>query len=75
MKTFLLFILILFAFSSKTFSQDIEWVSFGDLSTKLRKEKRPILIFIYTDWCKFCKMQEKNTFKNPEIVSMLSQQY
>lgn len=40
-----------------------------------KKEKRPIVIFFHTDWCRYCKMMEKTTFRNREIEEMLNQNF
>jgi thioredoxin-related protein len=43
---------------------------------KLSKENpKPLVIFIHTTWCKYCKMMENLTFKNPEIINILNSNY
>lgn len=56
-------------------SQTLAWTPFTELNEKLRENPKPILVFIHTDWCKYCLMQEKNTFTDPEIVDYLNEQY
>lgn len=54
--------------------------SFAQLKTytfeeaeKLSKENpKPIVVFIHTSWCNYCKMMENSTFKNPEIITVLN---
>jgi len=53
----------------------IDWLSFEKLAEGFQKEQKPILIFLHTDWCKFCKMQENTTFKDSSIISSLSKDY
>lgn len=33
------------------------------------------MIFIYTDWCKYCKMQENTTFQDSMLVEKFNQTY
>ena len=40
-----------------------------------RKEQRPVLIMLYTDWCRYCKAMENTTFKNEEIINQLNKVY
>jgi thioredoxin-related protein len=56
-------------------AQTIQWTSFDNLTDSLRKERRPLLVFIHTDWCKYCKMMEVKTFTNPVIISTLNRNF
>ncbi len=56
-------------------AQTVRWTSFEHLNDSLRKERRPLLIFIHTDWCKYCKMMEVKTFAEPELAKKLNQQF
>lgn len=56
-------------------AQTLQWTSFEHLNDSLRKERRPLLIFIHTDWCKYCKMMEVKTFTNPELVKLLNKHF
>jgi thioredoxin-related protein len=56
-------------------AQTIQWTSFDNLTDSLRKQRRPLLIFIHTDWCKYCKMMEMKTFTDPLVVSTLNRDY
>ena len=43
---------------------------------KLQQEKaKPILIFIYTDWCKICHGMKRTTFKNKKVISLLNENF
>ena len=64
---------IVFGFLSA--QNQINWTSFDDINDSLRKEAKPVLIFIHTDWCKYCKMQENTTFKDVEVIQELNDTY
>ena len=36
---------------------------------------KPILIFLYTDWCKICFGMKKTTFKNQEVIKLLNNNF
>ncbi len=40
-----------------------------------RIEKRKVVVFIYTDWCNYCKAMEQKVFKQAEINKLLQNQY
>lgn len=56
-------------------AQQVKWISFEELAPKMRTEARPILIFIHTDWCKFCALQENKTFADATIAKILNEKY
>lgn len=56
-------------------AQTLRWTSFADLNDSLRKERRPLLIFIHTDWCKYCKAMELKTFTEPLITNALNKNF
>jgi thioredoxin-related protein len=40
---------------------------------KLHQQKpKPILVFLYTDWCKICFGMKKTTFQNKEVIQLLN---
>ncbi len=57
------------------FGQTINWVDIEDLESKMRSEPRPVLVFIHTDWCKYCAMQDNTTFKDPEVIQLMNRSY
>lgn len=59
----------------KVEAQTLQWTSFEHLNDSLRKQRRPLMIFIHTDWCKYCKMMEVKTFTDPVIVNTLNKNF
>ncbi|WP_366524593.1 thioredoxin family protein [uncultured Pontibacter sp.] len=45
------------------------------MGDSLRRERKPLLIFTQTDWCKFCKMQEHITFMDNALVQELNKRF
>ena len=68
-------IILFFILSLSSMAQDINWVTFDSLYNLTQKEPKPIMVFIHTDWCKYCLMQEKITFKDSSIISELNENY
>ena len=36
---------------------------------------KPILVFLYTDWCKICFGMKKTTFRNTEVIKLLNDNF
>lgn len=47
-------------------------VTFEEIDSLQRIEKRKTIVFIQTDWCQFCHAMKNTTFKNEEIIKELN---
>ena len=36
---------------------------------------KPILVFLYTDWCKICFGMKKTTFKNKKVIQLINEKF
>jgi len=75
MQRILIISLLLFTANTTTWAQTINWTSFEQLNDSLRTQSKPLLIFIEADWCKFCKMQDNTTFKDPDLVQIINENF
>lgn len=41
----------------------------------MREDPKPVMVFIHADWCKYCKMQKEETFKDEAICNSLNNEY
>ena len=55
--------------------EETKWISLNDAAFKMKGEKRPILIDLYTDWCGWCKVMDKKTYSNKNVGKYLSDKY
>ena len=53
----------------------VKWMTFEDALQKSRTEKRPVFIDVYTDWCGWCKVMDKNTFNDPKVSKLLNEKF
>ena len=50
-------------------SSSIEWQkNFNEALKMAKKEKKPIMLDLYTDWCGWCKELDKRTFVDKDVV-------
>ena len=68
----------LMAFKSvepKTEEAKIQWVTLEEAYKLNQKQPRKIWIDLYTEWCGWCKVMDKNTFKNAEVVQFTNKKF
>ncbi len=63
------------AANAPTQADAIHWMSLEEMEKALKKEKRKVLIVLYTDWCGWCKRLERETLQNPEIAAYINEHY
>lgn len=65
----------------KTTEQDpatssvVQWYSFEEAVLQSEKTKKKIFIDVYTDWCGWCKVMDRNTFSDPEVAKLLNEEF
>lgn len=70
-NTFTLF-LFLCAF---TLSAQLKNHTLAEAEKLEQQDPKPVFVFIHTSWCKYCKMMENSTFKNPEVIQLLNDNF
>ena len=74
MKFYILTVLILLS-SLSVVAQSINWVTM-DRALELQKNApKNIMIDVYTTWCGPCKMLDKNTFTNKDLIAFVNANY
>ncbi len=53
----------------------VKWYTFEQAIEKNKAEKRTIFIDVYTDWCGWCKVMDKNTFNEPQVAKLLNEKF
>ena len=48
---------------------------FEQLDSLHKVEKRNTVVFIHTDWCKYCQAMQNTTFKNDSIIKLLNESF
>jgi thioredoxin-related protein len=77
MRNAILFILFAF-FYLQLSAQDadaINWLTWEEATAKMEEEPKNMFIDMYTDWCGWCKKMDSSTFKDPEVVKYLNDNY
>jgi thioredoxin-related protein len=75
MQKFTLGLLILLIVAGNVKAQSIQWMSLTEAEAALKKQARPLLIDLYTDWCGWCKVMDKNTYSNKNVIAYLAKNF
>lgn len=88
MKKILLFALAGLAFVSaaqfgatetpNTYATDttaIQWMSMEEALAAHAQNPKKIFVDVYTDWCKWCKVMDQQTFSQAEVIEYINQNF
>jgi thioredoxin-related protein len=75
MKSINLLIIVFVFLSSFLPAQEINWISVEEALSRQEQEPRKIIMDVYTTWCGPCKMLDKNTFKNPDVIKYINENF
>ena len=56
-------------------SGETRWYSYKEGFAKALKEKKPMVIDFYADWCKWCKVMDKETFADSEVANKMNREF
>lgn len=51
--------------------EKLTWYNMTDGYAKALKEKKILVVDVYTDWCYWCKVMDKQTYENKQIVEKM----
>jgi thioredoxin-related protein len=78
MKKYLFFALMTAAVvvrAQETHEGPVKWMTWDQAVEKSKTEKRKIFIDVYTDWCGWCKVMDKNTFSEAQVAKILNEDF
>jgi thioredoxin-related protein len=70
-----LFLLILLVTSSAMTAQKIDWMTMDEALAAQEGAPRKIFMDVYTVWCGPCKLLDKNTFSNIDVITYINENY
>ena len=53
----------------------IEWHNYQNGMERGKFEKKKVFLHFYADWCMYCKKMDQSTFKDPDVIDALNQDF
>ena len=55
--------------------EKLKWLTLAEAEAKVASRKKAIVIDLYTDWCGWCKVMDRNTYTNPNVIQYLHDKF
>lgn len=56
-------------------AEEIKWVDFNTGYEAAQKKKKIMLVDVYTDWCGWCKVMDRETYAKSEIAEIINKDF
>lgn len=56
-------------------SKKLQWFEYVEGYSKAKAENKILLVDAYTDWCGWCKVMDRETYTNAEVIAALNQDF
>ena len=53
----------------------VGWLTPEEMSVRFAETKLPILVDVFTNWCGFCKVMDKKTWKNDSVAAYVNSHF
>ena len=56
-------------------NQKVEWLTFEEAIARHKKNPKKLLVDLYTDWCGWCKVMDRQTYSKAEIANYINKNF
>jgi len=60
---------------AKADDKEINWMTLDEVQAAMKKQPKKVFMDVYTDWCGWCKVMDKKTFSNPDVIRYMNQNF
>jgi len=61
--------------TKKVVSNKLQWFEYVEGYNKAKAENKILLVDAYTDWCGWCKVMDRETYTNADVIAALNQDF
>ncbi len=55
--------------------EKINWLTVEEAQEQFKSEPKPVIIDLYTNWCYWCKVMDKKTYNNKNVISYINKHF
>lgn len=74
-KVLIFFLIYLFLIITESEAQEVQWLSFEQLADSMEVSPKKIIVDVYTNWCTYCKMMDKQVYAKEEVYEIMNQDF
>lgn len=75
MKQLIYIFILVHSFTALCGQEALPSYTFEKVEVLQEEESKPIVVFLHTDWCRYCKRMQKVVFTDPSIQKVLTDKY
>jgi len=60
-------------FPDKT--ERLQWLTLTEVEAEMERQKKDIIIDLYTDWCGWCRVMDKNTYTHKQVIDYIQRNF
>lgn len=75
MRKEIFILLVLFGITQTIAQEKINWMTMNEALEAQKENPKKIFMDVYTIWCGPCKMLDKNTFSNKDVIDFVNEHY
>lgn len=70
----LIVVMSIFSFT-KPKKEKVQWLTVAELQVAYSKNPKPIVVDVYTSWCGWCKVMDRETYAKEKVASYINEHY
>jgi thioredoxin-related protein len=73
--TLYFYLLSLILAGCKNSPEEIVWLNVKDANNEKNEEKKHYFVDVYTEWCGWCKVMDRETFSQKEVIDFMNKNF
>jgi len=53
----------------------VNWMTVAEMEAAYTRQPKPILVDVYTGWCGWCKVMDRETYSNKQVADYINKNY
>lgn len=69
------FVLLISSYKPISFTSEVQWMTWEEAISSHQEVPKKLLVDLYTNWCGWCKVMDRETYSNPTIAKYIHQNF